>query len=81
MLSRAATDQNPDMKSKVASFSGRLSTVLGKKVGQYLKGVVDALVLNLAHQHSKVRKSTIRGLKDILCCKGAEVFMDNTVMA
>ena len=47
MLSRAGADLNPDMKNKVASFSGKLAVTLGKKVGQYLKGVVDSLVLNL----------------------------------
>ncbi len=49
MLSRAGGDQNPDMKNKVASFTGKLAVTLGKKVGQYLKGVTDALVQNLTH--------------------------------
>jgi hypothetical protein len=81
MLSRAAGDQNPEMKNKVATFSGKIAVTLGKKIGQYLKGTIDALMTNLAHQHSKVRKTTLRGLKEIMCCKGAEVFMDNLVMA
>ena len=81
MLSKAGADLNPDMKNKVAIFTGKLAVTLGKKVGQYLKGVTDALVQNLTHQHSKVRKTTLKGLKEIFCCKGAEIFMDNVVMA
>jgi len=81
MLARAGQDLNPEMKQRVAEFSGKLCTSMGKKVGSYMKGVVDSLVLNLQHQHSKVRKTTLRGLKDILCCKGAEPYMDNITLA
>lgn len=81
MLGKVALDQNPEMKNKVASFCGKLALALEKKVGGYLKTAVDGLVMNLQHQHSKVRKQTIRGLKDVLCCKGAEPFMEgNTIM-
>lgn len=49
-------------------------------MGGYLKNTVDSLVQNLSHQHSKVRKNTLRGLKDVLACKGAEPFMDGATL-
>ena len=49
MLAKAGADANPDMKNKVASFSGKLCTVLQKKVGSYMNGIVEALVTNLQH--------------------------------
>lgn len=81
MLGKVSLDPNPEMKNKVASFGGKIAVALDKKVGSYLKSTVDGLVSNLQHQHSKVRKQTLRGLKDILCCKGAEPFMEGqTIM-
>jgi hypothetical protein len=71
MLGKAAQDSNPDMKIIVASFCGRLALTLDKQVGSYFKTVVDSLIHNLTHQHSKVRKQTLRGLKDVLTAKGA----------
>lgn len=49
MLAKAGVDANPEMKIKVASFSGKLAIILGKKVGSYLNGVIEALVGNLQH--------------------------------
>jgi hypothetical protein len=69
------------MKNRCASFSGILALKLDKKVGSYMKGIVDSLVENLQHQHSKVRKSTLRGLKDILCARGAEPYFEGKTMA
>ena len=80
MLGRAATDPNPEMKIKCARFAGRLATALGKTVGPYFKSTVDGLVSNLSHQHSKVRKQTLIGLKDVLGCKGAEPFFEGAAM-
>ena len=48
-LGRAGQDANPEMKNIVATFSGKLAITLGKKVGTYLKPVVDSLVTNLQH--------------------------------
>ena len=76
MLGKAGADANPDMKIKCASFCGQLAVKLGKNVGSYFKSVVESLVLNLQHQHSKVRKATLRGLRDVLSAKGAEPFFD-----
>ena len=56
MLGKAAQDANPEMKNICAGFAGRLALALDKKVGAYMKPVVEALIGNLAHQHSKVRK-------------------------
>lgn len=81
MLSKAGTDPNPEMKNKFASFSGRLATTLGKKCGGYLQGISETLISNLQHQHSKVRKTTLRGLRDVFCCKGAEKFMGENTLA
>jgi hypothetical protein len=44
-----------------------------------MKNTVVGLVKNLHHQHSKVRKSTLHGLKDVLSCKGAEAFFDDAL--
>lgn len=75
MLAKVGLDPNPDMKNKFAAFSSKLALVMQKRVGAYMKGVVSTLMVNLSHQHSKVRKSSLRGLRDVLCCKGAEVYM------
>ena len=56
MLAKAALDPNPEMKIKVALFAGRLAIALDRKVGSYFKNTIDGLILNLTHQHSKVRK-------------------------
>lgn len=76
MLGKAAQDANPEMKNICAGFAGRLALALEKKVGAYMKPVVEALIGNLAHQHSKVRKQTLRGLKDVCVCKGAEPYLE-----
>ncbi len=62
MLSKAATDANPEMKQKAAKFASELCKELKEKVGPYMKNTVISLVKNLHHQHSKVRKSTLLGL-------------------
>lgn len=49
MLGKAAQDQNPEMKNKVASFCGQLALTLDKTVGSYFKAVVDSLIANLTH--------------------------------
>lgn len=76
MLARAGADSNPEMKQKVASFAGLLCRELKQnKVGQYMKTTVISLTVNLAHQHSKVRKVTLRGLQDVVIANGAEAFL------
>ena len=81
MLAKALLDQNPDMKNQAARFCSKLATTLGKKVGTYFKPLTESLVANLQHQHSKVRKETLRGLRDVLSCKGAEPFMEGSALA
>lgn len=80
MMGKALQDQNPEMKNKGASFVAQLARALGRKVGGYMKAVVESLVGNLQHQHSKVRKQTLRGMKDVLVCKGAEVYMEGNTL-
>ena len=75
MLGRAAADSNPEMKQKVASFAGTLCQELPNNAGSHMKHVVIGLTANLTHQHSKVRKITLKGLKDILVARGAETFL------
>ena len=43
MLARAAQDENPEMKQKVASFAGELSKELKEKAGDYMKLTVASL--------------------------------------
>ena len=45
------------------------------QAGMHMKGVVIGLTANLTHQHSKVRKITLRGLKDVIVARGAEGFL------
>lgn len=79
MLSKAASDANPDMKQRAAKFAGEICRELKDKVGGYMKNTVVSLVKNLHHQHSKVRKTTLLGLQDILVCRGAENFLDDAL--
>ena len=44
-----------------------------------MKGTVIALTANLSHQHSKVRKITLRGLKDVFVARGAEPFITESL--
>ena len=68
------------MKNICAGFAGRLALALDKRVGSYFKPVIDSLVGNLAHQHSKVRKQTLKGLKDVAVCKGAEAYIEGNAL-
>ena len=79
MLGRLAADTNPEMKQKVASFSGTICRELPTSAGVHMKNVVVGLTANLTHQHSKVRKSTLRGLKDVIVAKGAEGFLGDSI--
>lgn len=63
------------MKNKVAMFAGKVCVALPKQAGGYMRHVIEAMTGNLQHQHSKVRKQTLIGLKDIIPCKGAEPFL------
>jgi hypothetical protein len=62
MLSKAATDANPEMKQKAAKFGAEICRELKDKVGGYMRNTVVSLIKNLHHQHSKVRKATLQGL-------------------
>jgi hypothetical protein len=64
------------MKIAGASFAGKLCIALKNNAGGYMKGVIDAMIGNLSHQHSKVRRQTLKGLKDVAVCKGAEPFLE-----
>ena len=44
-----------------------------------MKNVVLGLTANLTHQHSKVRKITLKGMKTILVARGAELFFADSV--
>ena len=44
-----------------------------------MKNVVIGLTANLTHQHSKVRKVTLLGLKDVIVARGAEGFLADSV--
>ena len=49
MLGRLATDTNPEMKQKVASFSGTICRELPQSAGVHMKNVVVGLTANLTH--------------------------------
>ena len=79
MLAKAAQDSNPEMKSKAAKFAGDLCSALSDKVGHYMKSTVMSLIKNLQHQHSKVRKATLLGLREVIVCRGAEPFLEEAI--
>ncbi len=79
MLSKALQDSNPEMKIKAAKFASDLCSALGEKAGGYMKATVGALVKNLQHQHSKVRKATLLGLKEVVVCRGAEGYLEDAI--
>jgi hypothetical protein len=79
MLARGLTDENPEMKQKCASFAANLCRQLPQQTGQYMKTTVDAMILNLGHQHKNVRKITLRGLQDVLVARGAEYFLTDCI--
>jgi len=79
MLSKALLDPNPEMKTKAAEFTATLSRELHDKAGGYMKLVVGSLVNNLQHQHSKVRKVTLLGLRDVIVARGAEQFLEDAL--
>ena len=62
MISKAAQDQNPEMKQEISRFAAHLCLSLKDKAGPYMKSTIQSLVKNLQHQHSKVRKETLKGL-------------------
>lgn len=39
-----------------------------------MKSTISSLAANLAHQHSKVRKITLKGMQDVIVAKGAEQY-------
>ena len=49
MLGRAGSDENPDMKQKMAAFIANLCRELPKNAGNYMRTGVLALVHNLTH--------------------------------
>ena len=75
MIGRAGEDENPEMKQKVASFCASLCRELPNNAGQYMRSAIISMVHNLQHQHSKVRKATLRGMKDVMIARNAEQFM------
>ena len=44
------------MKIAGAAFAGKMCVALQNKAGGYMKGVIESMIGNLAHQHSKVRR-------------------------
>ena len=79
MTAKAAQDPNPEMKGRAAMFASELSEALRDKAGPYMKATAASLIKNLQHQHAKVRKTTLLGLRDVLCCRGAEPFLEDAV--
>ena len=49
MLGRCGSDENPDMKSKMASFSANLCRELPLNAGNYMRSAVLTLTQNLTH--------------------------------
>ena len=78
-LARSCADENPEMKQKVSSFASQLAQALPEKCGNFMKTTVDGLTQNLGHQHSKVRKVTLRGLKEVAIARNAELCLIDSI--
>lgn len=72
MLAKVLRDPNPDMKNAAANLAGQFCEALPDKSGIHMKRVVESLTFNLQHQHSAVRKNTLRALKVVIATNGAE---------
>ena len=79
MLGNALTDPNPEMKIVASKFASHLAQALDKRVGGYFRTTADSMVQNLSHQHSKVRKQTLLGMKDVMATAGAEPFFEHNM--
>ncbi len=44
-----------------------------------MKTSVVSMAGNLAHQHSKVRKITLKGMQDVIVARGAERFIEDAL--
>ena len=44
-----------------------------------MKKTIMALSDNLKHQHSKVRRNTLKGLKDVIVARNAEEFLEEAI--
>ena len=78
-IARSCHDTNPEMKQKVSNFASQLAQAHSEKVGQFFKTTVEGLTVNLGHQHSKVRKVTLRGLQEVVCARNAEPFLNDSI--
>ena len=56
-----------------------LSCILARSPAHVQQCMDLGLTQNLTHQHSKVRKITLRGLKDVLVARGAETYLTEAV--
>jgi hypothetical protein len=79
MTSKLLQDGNPEMKIKSANFAKEICIALKDKAGPSMKWTVEAMTENLKHQHSKVRKTTLEGLKYVIVCRNAEDFLTDAI--
>lgn len=79
MIAKALLDQNPNMKSKAASFASDFASALKEKCGPQMKKTIQSLAENLKHQHSKVRRNTLKGLKDVVVARSAEEYLEEAI--
>jgi len=66
LLSKALTDQYPEVKKECASLIMDMSTELKNSLGDHSLNIAKALVKNFGHQHWKVRKITVEATGEIL---------------
>ena len=67
------------MKVKAANFAADLCEVHKSKCGGAMRKVVESLTENLKHQHSKVRKQTLKSLQQVIVSHGAEEFLTDSI--
>ena len=60
MISKVLLDSYPDIKKQACNLIITSSQYLRNKIGHTCTAIVKSLAKNLGHQHSKVRKITMK---------------------
>lgn len=72
-ISKCLLDPFPDLKKATCELIEALSKTMKYHIGHHSQNLIKSLNINLTHQHSKVRKTTLSTLACILITEGAGV--------
>ncbi|KAM3147877.1 hypothetical protein pb186bvf_000205 [Paramecium bursaria] len=74
MFSKAFQDNFPEMKKESAIFASELSKAY--PIGEYMGDSIKILTINMQHAHTKVRKSSVESLANIILSRVNGSFLD-----